>query len=72
MSKTINVQISNEAHGKMIEILDLGQTLMEQLIMDTRMKLGGAYPEGEKVSAASAELFDALRSLLNSPDSFNG
>lgn len=56
--------IPEEVLGKVAHILDLGETLFERTVADAQQKLGGSYPEGEKVSQASAEVFRALRALL--------
>jgi len=59
-----SVGVSDEKLGKVAHVLDLGETLFERTVADAREKLGGSYPEGEKVAQASAEVFRALRVLL--------
>jgi hypothetical protein len=56
--------LSNETLGKAAQILDLVETLFEQTIADAQQKLGGNYPESERVARASAEVFRGLRELL--------
>lgn len=56
--------------GRVAQILDLGETLVEETVADARQRVGTNYPEGAEALKASAEVFGALRILvgLKSPD----
>jgi hypothetical protein len=49
--------------GKVIELLDLAETLFEETVADAQRRLE-SYPEGEEAERAAAELYRALRSVL--------
>lgn len=53
--------LSGETLGKVAQVLDMGETLLEAFAADARRKLGGAYPEGDKAAQTLSEIFRALR-----------
>ena len=57
------VQLSDDVRGKVAELLDLGETLFEEIVSDARRKLG-SYPDGDKAAGVGADLFKGLRTLL--------
>jgi len=60
---TSTVSLPDDVHGKVIELLDLAETLFEETVADAQRRLG-SYPEGEEAERAAAELYRALRSVL--------
>jgi hypothetical protein len=56
--------LSGETLGRVAQVLDLGETLFEAFATDAREKLGGSYPESEKVAQAISDVFGALRVLV--------
>jgi hypothetical protein len=56
--------LSGETLGKLAQVIDMGETLLEAFASDARNKLGGSYPESERVTQATSDLFRALRILL--------
>jgi hypothetical protein len=57
------VSLSDAVRGKVIELLDLAETLFEETVADAQRRLG-SYPEGQEAESAAAELYRALRSVL--------
>ncbi|HZH32558.1 MAG TPA: hypothetical protein VEY11_17470 [Pyrinomonadaceae bacterium] len=53
--------LSGETLGKVAQVLDMGETLLEAFAADARRKLGGTYPEGDKAAQTMSEIFRALR-----------
>ena len=57
------VSLPDDVRGKVLELLDLVETLFEETIADAQRRLG-SYPEGQEAESAAAELYRALRSVL--------
>ena len=57
------VSLPEDVRGKVIELLDLAETLFEETVADAQRRLG-SYPEGHEAERAAAELYRALRSVL--------
>lgn len=53
--------LSGETLGKVAQVLDMGETLLEAFAADARRRLGGSYPEGDKAAQTMTEIFRALR-----------
>lgn len=56
--------LSGETLGKVAQVLDMGETLLEAFAADARRKLGGSYPGGDKAAQTMSEVFRALRVTL--------
>ena len=57
------VSLPEDVRGKVIELLDLAETLFEETVADAQRRLG-SYPEGQEAERAAAEIYRALRSVL--------
>ena len=57
------VSLPEDVRGKVIELLDLAETLFEETVADAQRRLG-SYPEGQEAESAAADLYRALRSVL--------
>jgi hypothetical protein len=68
MERAPQAQLSDEVRGKLAELLDLGETLFEETVSDAQRKIGSSYAEGDKAARAGADLFSALRRLLDLSD----
>jgi hypothetical protein len=64
--------LSGETLGRVAQVLDMGETLFEAFAADARQKLGGSYPESEKVAQAISEVFGALRVLVGLRENIEG
>jgi hypothetical protein len=56
-----------DTRGRLIELLDLAETLFEETISDVEQRFG-AYPQGNQAEASAAEIYRALRLLLKIGD----
>ncbi|KAF0248877.1 MAG: hypothetical protein FD167_1722 [bacterium] len=56
--------VSPVALEQVAQILNLAETLLTGTVADAKQKLGGEYPEGEKVAKTATEVFSVLRELL--------
>ena len=57
------VSLPDDVRGKVIELLDLAETLFEETIADAQRRLG-SYLEGQEAERAAAEIYRALRNVL--------
>lgn len=56
--------LTQETLEQVAQILNLAETLLTGTVADAKQKLGGEYPEGEKVAKTATEVFSVLRELL--------
>lgn len=56
--------VSPETLEEVGKILNWAETLLTSTVADAKQKLGGEYPEGEKVAKTATEVFSVLRQLL--------
>lgn len=60
-----NPVVSPEVLEQVAQVLNLAEMLFVATVSDAKEKLGGTYPEGEKVAKTTQEIFSTLRELLN-------
>jgi hypothetical protein len=55
--------LPEDTRAKLIELLDLAETLFEETVSDVEQRFG-PYPQGKQAGASAEEIYRALRSLL--------